>query len=51
MANEFEKRNRSKRISRRTFIKASAGTAALLAAVKTQFPFGVGDRASRRSRK
>ena len=31
-----------RRISRRAFIKASAGTAALLASVKTQFPFGVG---------
>jgi nitrate/nitrite transport system substrate-binding protein len=41
MANEIEKEMR-KRISRRSFIKASASTAALLAAVKTQFPFGVG---------
>ena len=31
-----------KRISRRSFIKAGASTAALLTAVKTQFPFGVG---------
>jgi nitrate/nitrite transport system substrate-binding protein len=29
------------RISRRTFLKASAGSAALLASVQSQFPFGV----------
>jgi nitrate/nitrite transport system substrate-binding protein len=31
---------RNKSISRRSFLKASAGTAALLGAVQTQFPFG-----------
>ena len=31
---------RTKSISRRTFLKASAGTAALLGAVQMQFPFG-----------
>jgi len=41
MANEIGK-GTGKRISRRSFIKASASTAALLTAVKTQFPFGVG---------
>lgn len=33
-------KSRNKGISRRTFLKASAGTAALLGAVQTQFPFG-----------
>ncbi len=41
MASDIEKET-GKRISRRSFIKASASTAALLTAVKTQFPFGVG---------
>jgi nitrate/nitrite transport system substrate-binding protein len=41
MANEIGK-GTGKRISRRSFIKASASTAALLTAAKTQFPFGVG---------
>src|SRR5471030_2935174 len=33
-------KSRNKGISRRGFLKASAGTAALLGAVQTQFPFG-----------
>lgn len=41
MASEFKGAGK-RRISRRSFIKASAGTAALLASVKAQFPFGVG---------
>jgi nitrate/nitrite transport system substrate-binding protein len=41
MANEIGK-GTGKRLSRRSFIKASASTAALLTAVKTQFPFGLG---------
>jgi nitrate/nitrite transport system substrate-binding protein len=41
MASDIEKET-GKRISRRSFIKATASTAALLTAVKTQFPFGVG---------
>src|ERR1700742_59502 len=35
-----DRRTGSKIISRRSFLKASAGTAALLGAVQTQFPFG-----------
>ncbi len=41
MANDFGT-GTGKRITRRSFIKAGASTAALLTAVKTQFPFGVG---------
>jgi nitrate/nitrite transport system substrate-binding protein len=41
MASDIEKKT-GKRISRRSFIKATASTAALLTAVKTQFPFGIG---------
>ena len=38
----MNKGNHSRRsLSRRSFLKASAGTAALLGAVNTQFPFGV----------
>src|SRR5471030_520491 len=33
-------KSRNKGVSRRAFLKASAGTAALLGAVGTQFPFG-----------
>ncbi len=42
MGSEFEMRKAGRRISRRSFIKASASTAALLASVKAQFPFGIG---------
>lgn len=42
MANDIRNGMGKRRISRRSFIKASASTAALLTAVKTQFPFGVG---------
>ncbi|HKY87287.1 MAG TPA: CmpA/NrtA family ABC transporter substrate-binding protein [Pseudorhodoplanes sp.] len=41
MASDIEKET-GKRMSRRSFIKATASTAALLTAAKTQFPFGVG---------
>ena len=33
-----------KRISRRTFLKGTAGTAALLGAAQSQFPFGAHSR-------
>jgi nitrate/nitrite transport system substrate-binding protein len=42
MTTEFHKGNNKRGgLNRRKFLKASAGTAALMAAIKTQFPFGV----------
>ena len=41
MANERDTGRKTLSISRRTLLKGTAGTAALLGAVKTQFPFGV----------
>jgi hypothetical protein len=40
MTTEFPKSSK-RAISRRRFLKASAGIAALMTAIKTQFPFGV----------
>ena len=41
MASEFDTGRKTFSISRRALLKGTAGTAALLGAVKTQFPFGL----------